>query len=388
MSERIVDGRRMKQSARELAFPRYPGTGGNRKAADLVARWFRDAGLQVDVEPFCYDIRPAMWAVRAVCLVAGLLLAASGSLAAASPARALGLLGAGIAVGGILLVWAPAAERMYAAPGPTETWNVSGSRRGANPMRTLIFVAHYDSKSQNLGFAARNGPVLLAMASGLSLALYLVASLLAGRPLGPAAVPLALALPGTIALLVLSTLQSGNASPGGVDNAGSVAILRELAAVLPPRVPPGVDLIFLSTGAEEDHMVGAMRWLDAHLHEFSGKEVFALNFDGCGAPGRPVSMERCGLFRSFAPRVAGVARETADRLGIPLRRIWLPPAMGVDAIPFLHRGLPCLTLASGSLGRATLAVHTAGDSAENLDPETLEACALLALETAVTLASG
>jgi Zn-dependent M28 family amino/carboxypeptidase len=62
------------------------------------------------------------------------------------------------------------------------------------------------------------------------------------------------------------------------------------------------------------------------------------------------------------------------------------PGMGIDAIPFAHRGVPCLTLSSGSLGRATMSVHSANDHAENLDPDTLAEIADLAYETIMDLA--
>jgi Zn-dependent M28 family amino/carboxypeptidase len=61
--------------------------------------------------------------------------------------------------------------------------------------------------------------------------------------------------------------------------------------------------------------------------------------------------------------------------------------MGIDAIPFAHHGVPCLTLASGSLGRATMSVHSANDRVENLDPETLAEITDLAYETMMELSS-
>ena len=35
-------------------------------------------------------------------------------------------------------------------------------------------------------------------------------------------------------------------------------------------------------------------------------------------------------------------------------------------IPFAHRGVECLTFASGSLGRATMAIHSSGDVADHV----------------------
>ncbi|MDH3746413.1 MAG: M28 family metallopeptidase, partial [Acidobacteriota bacterium] len=190
-----------------------------------------------------------------------------------------------------------------------------------------------------------------------------------------------------LALLILSTLRSGNRSPGGVDNAGSVAIVLELARHLPSILRDDVDLIFLSPGAEEDHMVGVMRWLDEHSGDLGRRPVYALNFDGAGIPGRIALLERFGFGRRFSARLSQVARTAAKRLGIPVRGVFLPPAMGVDAIPFAHRGIDCLTIASGSLGRATFAVHSAGDVADNLDGRALDEAARLGLEMAKILSS-
>ena len=59
--------------------------------------------------------------------------------------------------------------------------------------------------------------------------------------------------------------------------------------------------------------------------------------------------------------------------------------MGIDAIPFAHRGLETLTFSTGSLNRATLAVHSAGDVADNLDADALDRVARLAAKLVVDL---
>jgi Zn-dependent M28 family amino/carboxypeptidase len=133
-------------------------------------------------------------------------------------------------------------------------------------------------------------------------------------------------------------------------------------------------------------MVGAMRWLDAHHQELEGRPAYCLNFDGAGAPGRLVLLERYGFGRRFSPVMSAAARRAATRLGLEPRGILHPPGMGIDAIPFAHRGIPCLTVSSGSLGRATAAVHSANDRADHLDAATLETAARLGLETLLELA--
>jgi hypothetical protein len=378
----------MLAEARELAFPRYPGSDGDRRAIALLLRKLGGAGLEAREEPFSYDLRHALRAIRWVLRASAALVAAAGVLASRSPAAAVAALAACAAVGGWLLLWSPRAERLYARAGPTRTSNVVGLHRARSgrPRLTLILIAHHDSKSQNLVLPVRVALTLVALAAYAGLVIALGSSWLRAVAPEPAWLAPLLGCAAAIALAVLSTLRSGNRSPGGVDNAGSVAILLELARCLPARVADDVELVFLSTGAEEDHMVGAMRWLAAHRAQLEGRAAWALNFDGAGAPGKVVLLERYGALRPFSPALSRAARDGARRLGIACRGITLPPAVGIDAIPFAHHGVPCLTFSSGSLDRATLAVHSPGDVADHLDPEALARVARLAEDVALGLA--
>ncbi len=387
ISDRDAD--RILADATELSFPRYPGTEGDRRAIDLVAGWMREAGLDVAEEEFSYDIRPAFRVLRSVLFGIGALLAGSGLLAIAWPTISGALLLVAFAVGGYVLGWSPWSERLYARDGITRTANVVGrGGRSDKPRLTIILLAHHDSKSQNLTFPVRMGMTILALLGGLGLSIWLLIRAFGAQVPGPAWPPVAGGLTAAAALFVLSTLRSGNLSPGGVDNAGSVGIVLQLARCLPAAGPADVEWIFLSPGAEEDHMVGAMRWLDAHRRELEGRPVWALNFDGAGNPGRIALLERFGFGRWFSRHLSDVARRSAERLGVAVRGVLMPPAMGIDSIPFAHRGIDCLTFSSGSLGRGTLAIHSAGDVAENLDRDTLRVAAQLGGDVALSLARG
>jgi hypothetical protein len=381
-----TEGERLLEQAREIAFPRAAGSEGDPRARRIVMRRLSDTGLEVTEQPFSYDIRIAVRALRAMLIGSGILIGAAGVIAVRSVPLGLGLLVLGFAVNAALLVWAPGIEKLYGKDGPTSTANVEARRRALNRRLTLICLAHHDSKSQNLTLPWRNAFTVLAIVGGLGLAAVLVAGIFGGAAPGPGWFPAALGGVSALSLFALSTLSSGNESPGGTDNAGSVAILCELASRLHQEIDPDVELIFLSPGAEEDHMVGAMRWLDAHREELESGPVYAINLDGAGSPGKAVLLEWYGVGNSFGPTVSSAARATAKRLDIPLRRVWLPPAMGIDAIPFRHRGVECLTLASGRLGKATMAVHSPGDVADNLDTETLDRLYRLAHGTAKRLA--
>jgi len=379
-----LDGARLLGLAREIAFPRRAGTAGNERAREILTRRLTECGLEVRSEWFTYDLRPAMRAIRLVLSGSALLVLCAGWLSLRSAGAAFIVLAAGAALGGVMLVWAPGAERLYRRDGPTRTANVVARRPVDRPRSTLILMAHYDSKSQSLTFPFRMAFTLAAICGGAALGAVLALAS-AGVDLSLTVLAPCLASIAAASLLALATMRSGNRSPGGVDNAGSVATVLELGRVLPREIGPEVELIILCTSAEEDHMIGAMRYLDAHLAEFRGRPVNALNFDGAGSPGDAVLLESYGLGHRFAPEIARIARATARRAGVRLRRVWMPPAMGVDAIPFHHRGVPCLTFSSGSLGRATIAVHSASDVVDHLDAATLARVASIGRDVARSL---
>jgi len=376
-----TDGARIRAEAGELAFPRYPGTEGDRRIIATLEDRFSDAGMEVGRQGFSYDISPAERALRVALVAGGLLIAAAGLITPRSPVLGLLLVVAAVVPGVALLAWSPWLEALYRRDGRTRTANVWGRRPARNrPVATLIVMAHHDSKSQSLTLPIRLVLTLAVIGGTVVLTVGAVAGLAGVWAVAHGWFAWVGSLAAASSAVALSTMKSGNQSPGGVDNAGSVAIVLELARTLPAEIPDDVELVFLSTGAEEDHMVGAMRWLDSHAANLQDRPVWCLNFDGAGAPGRTVLIERYGLGRLFSREMSNAARRAARRLGIPVRGIVMLPAVGIDAIPFAHRGIPCLTLSSGSLGKATMSVHSANDRAEHLDAETLGRVAILARE--------
>jgi acetylornithine deacetylase/succinyl-diaminopimelate desuccinylase-like protein len=360
-------GAELADLAAAISYPRRAGSEGSRRAVAWLSARLEELGLEVHVEDFSYDLRPVERVLRWALLAGGMLVAAAGWMATRYPWSALLIVAFILAGGGMFLGWSPWLEELYRRGGPTRTANVVGRRRAVEPRRRLILMAHHDSKSQSLILPVRMAATIGALAGPIGV---VIAIATAGRWEGAGWLGLAAGTAGLVAMTALALMTSGNESPGGVDNAGSVAIVLELVSRL-SDLPADFELVALLTGAEEDHMVGAMRFLDAHEDELALRPAWCLNFDGAGSPGRTVLITRYGRGRRFAPAMERIAVKTASEIGLPIRRIVMAPAVGIDAIPFAHRGIECLTLSSGSLGRATYAVHSAGDVVENLDGETM-----------------
>jgi hypothetical protein len=379
-------GRRILAVATELAFPRYPGTAGDARVIAILEQRLRTLGLETVVEPFSYDIRPALWVLRGTLAIGAVMVAAAGWVMGRSALAGLLLLGMALLPGLVFLAWAPWLERLYRRPGPTTTANVVARRRAAAGRATLILMAHHDSKSQTLTLPLRAAFTMIAILSGLALAALGVVVVVSGAIPGPAWLVPTSGGAGALAALALSTMRSGNRSPGAVDNAGSVAVLLELARTMPVALPDDVELVFLSPVRGGSH--GRRHALATCTPTTSsGRPAYSLNLDGAGAPATWCSRE----VRSRASVLRGHVGSGALGRG-PARR----PRSGVHAAawpgdrrhPFVHRGIPCLTLASGSLGRATMSVHSsAADAAANLDSTALAAVFQLATHTVDELVS-
>jgi len=356
-------------SAAALAFPRRSGSEGDRRVIEELSARLEGLGLHVAVEDFSYELAPVERILRWSLLGGAGLVVSAGWLSHSSPIWSLAAMIVLVLCGGIVLGWSPWLEGLYRRPGTTRTANVVGRREAAEAGRRLILMAHHDSKSQSLALPARMGATLGALI-GVVGVVVCAGVVLAGRGDGLSWMGVTAGVVAGTAMVALAGMSSGNDSPGGVDNAGSLAIVLELAARL-RELPPDVELVVLFTGAEEDHMVGAMRWLDLHAEELEKLTADCFNFDGAGSPGRVVLITRYGIGRAFAPGLERLAVAAAREMGTPIRRIVMAPAVGIDAIPFAHRGIECLSFSSGSLGKATYAVHSAGDVAGNLDAGTM-----------------
>jgi hypothetical protein len=381
----VTDGKLIFEDAVELAFPRYPGTPGDTRAISWLETRFRNLGLETTLQWFTYDLGPVQRALQAMLVFSALLVASAGVVTTRSPLIGLILLAAAFFPGAVFLAWSPWLEKLYRREGGTRTANVIGRRGVADPRMTLMLMAHHDSKSQSLSFPFRMALTIVTIVGAFLLASLALIAIFSGDLPGPIWLAPSAGAATAVAALVLATMKSGDRSPGGVDNAGSVAIMLAAARRLILELGDDIELVVLSTGAEEDHMIGAMRWLDVHADSLV-PPAYCLNLDGAGAPGRAVLIERYGFGRLFSAEMSAAARRASDRLGIHPRGIVMLPGMGIDSIPFAHRGIPCLTLSSGSLGRATMSVHSANDKAEHLDPATLAEIADLAYETLIELA--
>lgn len=350
---REFDSNRASENARAISFPRETGSKGERQAADFIAKRFRDLGLDVKEEEFTLFFSP--WFLLKIGLIIGfILLLLSRLLVNSHPVIA------------SLVIFVLMVAMLFTGP----MWQWFGRRGIKNPWgkdrrskniiarfpepetssgQALYLMAHYDSKSQSLSLGGR---IILISATVAGCLLLGLTYLLQARGSVNIIVQDGIFLFVTVSTVILFLNRTDNLSQGGIDNAGSIGLLLELAEILGKNLPKKINVTFIATGAEEEGLMGAYAFLNAHRDELNSERTLILNFDGIGIKGK---------LRLFS-KIKGLP-ETLSRLPS------LPTFSGLmmDHIPFKSEGFKAVTLACVS--KEAFKIHTERDTIDLISPE-------------------
>jgi len=173
--------------------------------------------------------------------------------------------------------------------------------------------------------------------------------------------------------VILLQWSFGRPVPGAADNASGVAAVLAIAEawLAEPRPADDVELLVLLSGCEECGLLGAAAWADRHRADLRSLSTVFVNIDGVGmGPPRYLGAEvpAAGL-PLRAPRwvleqCASVAAEQELTDAGPHA---LPGP--TDALAFLARGLPAVTVVGFRDGFILPNYHTMRDTSDHMDFE-------------------
>ncbi|WP_169980000.1 M28 family metallopeptidase [Tautonia rosea] len=360
-----------------LAFPRAVGTPGERLAARLVERALTRSGRPVVRERFPVGTTARRVGSLLAFLGASVLVTIGVILAASWPfLSALCALGAGYLVNAPWIVTRSLADRFRARVWSDNlvTWPTTADDAEAAPAR-VVFLAHYDSKSQRLPTGLRVALVVSVTVGCVILVGLTLAKMVLGHVVGfwPFAVL------GTVmngCLIALMCNASGNRSPGALDNGSGLAVLLELARVWDARDDAPVEVVFLATGAEEVGLDGARAFLLRHEWWLRERPTLLINLESLGAGSR--------VWLAGSPGAVSLAEAVAESQSIPTARFRILGA-GMDHEPFAAAGLDTVSLLGDVVGTSAV-LHTPHDGIHLIDRDSLIRSARLATHLALSWA--
>ena len=357
----------------QLAIPRLVDSTGESEAQDYIVEQFTALGLDVSWEPFSFTKFPAEVLPR---IISGLFVPIVLSVPWIGDRFPILVCLAclfSLFIALFFTQWQKRFEGLYDVGKRLRTENIiatNGRKRDGNTP-VLLFVAHYDSKSQTLPIAVRAVSYGIAIMGLVALTVVVVIKVGTGVWL-PNYIVWFVASITVFCLLLLQSNLTQNRSPGAFDNASGVGTMLEVARVV-MALEEEKPITFLATGAEEYGMCGALRYIQAHADEYDRENTYVINLDGLGVGNGVNIVTRYGVPPVRTTRtLAALFRASGESLGIRVSERYLPIGVGLDSIPIASRGFETVTLMARGVGGVALKVHSKQDRSELLNEESLQ----------------
>ena len=358
----------------QLAHPRGVGSAGESRARAYIVAQFARLGLSVNRERFEFTVFPAEVLSRLICGVytVGVIM-----VCWMSPKQPLyaSLLSVGMLLIALSLTrWQKKLEWLYSVGKVYHSENIVAKIAPPTEVTAdLIFVAHYDSKSQVLPIAVRALCYCIVMGGLIGLTPLILIQPILDVEVSPLWI-WAIAVPICLCLLCLQLNFTQNRSPGAFDNASGVGVLLELARCSTENpLSHRMRLTFLSSGAEEYGMCGALRYVQQHATDYNPNRTYVVNLDGVGAVGKMTLITAYGIPPVVTSKKLGSAIIACGKeIGIEVSKVYSPAGIGSDQLPIASRGFETVTLSSGGFGTAALKIHSKRDEIDLIHQNALQ----------------
>ncbi len=361
----------------QLATPRLVDSAGEAEVQDYIVTQFTELGFDVSWEPFSFTKFPAEVLPRIISALFIPIVLSVPWIGDRFPIPVCLLCLFSLFIALFFTQWQRRFEGLYNVGRRLRTENIiatnSQKKNGNTP--TLLFVAHYDSKSQTLPIAARAvsyGMAIIGLVALTVVSVINLGTVGAGLPNSYDYIVWSVAGITVLCLLLLQANTTLNRSPGAFDNASGVGVMLEVArAVMALDVKKSIT--FLATGAEEYGMCGALRYIQVHADEYDRENTYVINLDGLGVGNGVSIVTRYGIPPVHTTRgLMDLFRISGESLGVRVSERYLPVGVGLDSIPIASRGFETVTLTAKGVGRVALKIHSKRDRIDLLNMERLQ----------------
>ncbi len=358
----------------QLAHPRAVGSAGESRARAYIVAQFTRLGLNVEQERFDFSLFLAEVLPRLISVAYTVGIIAACWMTPRQPLYASFLCVGMLLIALSLTRWQKKLEWLYGVGKTHNSENiVATSASPTGGTSDLIFVAHYDSKSQVLPIGVRALCYCIAIGGLIGLTLLVLIQHTLNVQVSPFLI-WAIGVPICSCLTLLQFNFTQNRSPGAFDNASGVGVLLELARCLTENPwSHMMHLTFLSSGAEEYGMCGALRYVQQHATDYNPNRTYVVNLDGVGAAGRLTLVTSYGIPPVVTSRKLGSAIVACGQeIGVEVSEVYSPAGIGSDQLPIASRGFETVTLSSGGFGKAAFKIHSKRDGIDLVHQDALQ----------------
>ncbi len=376
---------------KKLAFPRLVGSEGELRAQKILEKELKEIGNPYAIEDLKASTFPINILFRVIspigaCILLGAWVFSDGLFGLEIP-----ILGLLFSVAGVLWILSSSSMlnrsfgRIPRLGTVYSTKNFISEITPTHYQGHLIFLAHYDSKSQTYPALIRVilfiGGLITGILYGIRVAGGSIISLTGKAPVGfwnPQWHSFIIMFIFNF-LLIFNALS--NKSPGAVDNATSVATILELSRIFQSDPPKNLKLTFVVTAAEELGLYGAADFVNRRKDELDKDKTFFVNLDGVGS-GKTLILTSYGIpLRKTSEPLKNLIFEIVKEQGLKenFGTILLPIGAATDHVPIQRAGFEVTVILSKGL---TAGVHTARDTIENVKQESLLTAGIIVCEIA------
>jgi len=266
-----------------------------------------------------------------------------------------------------------------------ETENIYVNLKSKNSLVNLIFIAHYDSKSQVYSSIIRIYLIMVSVFGGvILLVVFFVLSVLKIIFTFNNLILNNILLGVSIVIGILAILnffnKVGNKSPGATDNATSVGTVIALSKYFKNNPLENIDFTFLITGSEELNLGGAIDFIQKHKNELDKDITYFINYDLVGALGVLRNITSHGIpKKTTSTKLNELFRNSSKGLGIEIKEIYFPIGAAGDHMPIVNLGYKACVL--GSAGCIKY-VHSKKDTMSLVSKDGLNNIFRLSIEVA------
>ncbi|MHA2282298.1 MAG: M28 family metallopeptidase [Promethearchaeota archaeon] len=382
---KLIDINNTYRITERLAFPRLVGSEGEKKAIRILVDEFKKAGYEsVSRDKFKTSFYNLIFA-RFIFLIlgAGLVLLALSFYINSILSIILIIIELFLSFRALRVSTSSKIKLLKNQKYNHETENIYTQMKSINSKCSIIFMGHWDSKSQSFSTSTR---ILIFMVFTFgALALYLIYFILSLlRIFFKVNLPILnnVLLDVCIAIAIIGSInyfnKTDNKSPGAFDNAAAVGSIIELARYYNLNPLNNVDLIFLITGSEELSLGGAVHFIQKYSNELDKNSTYFINLDFIGGKELVRLISSYGIPRkNSSSKLNKLFLESAKELKIKIKDIYAPSGVWSDYMPIVQKGFEACWLGSEP---GLKFVHTKNDNMNLVSKEGIRNILLLCMK--------